>query len=113
MRRPGRLARPHRAADLPLERIIFQNVAFRHAEAGEAGLEAAEHILILKASARGVERAEQQRQHGTFQNIAAVGIIERDAVAGKHVFDCARVGVEIARRDGDLAVAVALLAHEL
>ena len=61
MRRPGRLARPHRAADLPLERVIFQNVALRHAEAGETGLEAAEHILVLKASAHRVKRAEQQR----------------------------------------------------
>ena len=42
-----------------------------------------------------------------------MGIIERNAVAGKHAFDCPRVGIKAARRNGDLAVAVASLAHKL
>ena len=57
------------------------------------------------------QRAEQQRQHGAFQNVAAVGIIERDAVAGEYALDRTCVGVEITRRDGDLAVTIALLTH--
>ena len=113
MRRPRRFPRPHRAAQLPLERIVFKKIALFHAKSGKAGLETAEHILILKAAACSVERAEQQRQHGAFQNVAAVGIIERNAVAGKYALDRPRVGIKAARRNGDLAVAVASLARKL
>ena len=61
VRRPRRLARPHRAADLPLERVVFQDVALVHRQPRKPRLETAEHVLVFKPARRRIECAEQQR----------------------------------------------------
>ena len=112
MRGPGRFARPHRAADLPLERVVFQNVTFFRRQPRKPRFQAAEHILVFKTAACRIQRTQQQCQHGALQDVAAAGIIERDAAARKRRLQRRRIGIKVARGDGDLAVAVALLAHE-
>ena len=46
------------------------------------------------------------------QNVAAVGIIERDIKARERRLQRGRIALQLARRHGDVAVAAALLAHE-
>ena len=112
VRRPRNVARPHCAANVPLDDVVFQQVALLRRKSREAGLEAAEHILVLKASAHRVKRAEQQRRHAAAQNIAAPRTVERDAAAREYGVQHRLRSVHIARGDGNIAEAVALAAHQ-
>jgi len=113
VRGPGHFARPRRTANFPFERVVFKEVALLHREARKPRFEAAEHILIFKSARRRVERTEQQRQDAALQNVAPVGIIERDPKAREHRLQCVGIALQVPRRDRHVAVAVALLAHEL
>ena len=112
VRRPCNVPHPHLPADIPGEGVVLEQVALLRAESRKAGLEAAEHVLVLKPARGGVQRAEHQRRDRLLQNIAAAGAVKGNPITGKHRFHRGFVGAQVPRRERDVAEAIALLTRE-
>ena len=59
MGRPVPVTQPHITADIPADHIVFQQVAGIPRDAGHAGFQIPEHILVLKAAGHGIHGTEQ------------------------------------------------------
>ena len=107
--RPVRVAEPHIAPYLPADGVILQQVAFLRRQVGHASLQAAEHVLVLKAACDGVHGGQKQRQDGLLQNIAAAADVGGDLIAAEHGLQQRAVDVHIAGGHGHIPPADAVL----
>ena len=102
---PVHVPQPHPAVDLPLEDIVFQQVALLGRQSRQARFQPAEHILVLKAVLQGREHPGHQTPHRLFQHVAAAAEVHGDAVPGEHRLDDALVIPHGGGGHGDVPVA--------
>ena len=98
--------------DLPGEDVVFQQVALLRCQSRQAGLEPAEHILVLKAVLQGGEDAGDQAPHGLFQHIAAAAQVGGDLIPLEHRLDDALVVRHVPGGHGDVPVAALPRRHQ-
>ena len=106
---PVLVPQPHAAPDLPPDHIVFQQVALFRRQRCHAGLETAEHVLVLKAACHRVHGAQQQRQHRLLQNVAAAADVGRYPVPAEHRLQKRAVDLHIPRRHRHIPPADAAL----
>ena len=103
---------PHGAVDIPLDDVVLQPVALIVCEAPEAGLQIAEHVLVLIAAADRVQGPGQKAEHRLLQNVAAAAEVHRHTVALEDVLNGGGVAVQISGRYGDVPEAIAACPHQ-
>ena len=91
--------------DLPGEDIVLQLVALLRRQSRQAGLEPAEHVLVLKAVLDGGEDAGHQAPHRLFQHVAAAAQIHGDLIPLEHRLDDPLVVGHVPGGHGDVPVA--------
>ena len=107
--RPVGVPQPHIAPNFPTDHIVFQKIAFRRRQCRHAGLQAAKHILILKAACHCVDGGQQQRQDRLLQNVAPAADIGGNIVPAEHGLQQRAIYLHIPRRHGHLTPANAIL----
>ena len=103
--RPGHVPQPHGAVDLPLEHVVFQQVALFRRDSRQARFQPAEHILIFVSIADGGEHSGEEAQHRLFQNVAAAAEVEGNPVALKYRFNDPGVLLQIPGSHSDVPAA--------
>ena len=98
--------------DVPGQGIVFQPVALLRRESGEAGLQAAEEVLRLKAGAQRLHGPHNEGQGRGLQNIAAAALVGRDAVALKDALQQKLVVPHIPGAHTDVPVAAFAPRHQ-
>ena len=105
------VALPRTAADVPRQHIVFQPVDLVLRQAGKTGLEAGEHLFITEAGAHGLERADDQCHWRAGQQIGLFRE-EHGYIVPRHRHrEKAGIGRNVARRDDEIAITRALVAH--
>ena len=98
--------------DVPGNHIVFQEVALPIAQPRKAGLEPAEHILVLITACHRVHGPSDQGNDRFLQDIAAAAKVHRHAVASKNTFNDRLIIPQIPGSHGDIPEAVLSRANQ-
>ena len=109
---PRGIPQPHGPVDLPLEHIVLKEVALPVTESRQPRLEAAEHVLVLKAPGHRLQRSSHQCHQRLLQKVTAPAEVHRHLVAAEDVLHRRLVVLEVAHRHADIPVAKPLLRRQ-
>ena len=109
---PVHIPEPHLPVDLPGENVVFQLVALLRRQTRQAGLQPAEHVLVLKAVFQSGEDAGDETPHGLFQHAAPAAQIGGNAVPLEYRLDGALVVGHVPGGHGDVPVAALPRRHQ-
>ena len=105
------VALPRRTAYLPRDDVVFEPVDFIVLQTRETCLEAAEQLLVGEIRADAFERTHDERHRRTGKQVGLVREEHRDVVPPHRHGERGAVRRNIARRNNEIAVARALVAH--
>lgn len=105
------VALPRRTAYLPRDDVVFEPVDFIVLQTRETCLEAAEQLLVAEIRADAFERTHDERHRRTGQQVGLVREEHRDVIPPHRHGERGAVRRNIARRNNEIAVARALVAH--
>ena len=91
--------------DLPLEDVVFQQVALLRLKARQTGFQPAEHVVVLTAPAQGGQHPGEKAEDRLFQNVAAAAEVGGNLAALEHRLDDGLVGLHVPGRYRNLPAA--------
>ena len=109
---PVPLLGPAASPQVPLEGVVLQQVPVLLRDAGEAGLEVAEQIVVLVIPCHRGQGGGDEGQDGLLEDVAHLGQEHGHAVPGEDGLDELAVPLHAAGGDGDIPEPVALLPHQ-